>query len=165
MAHEAIEKARSILVNKENVEKVKSLFARKPQEEDEPMQEPILQEETAPQQEPVPITQNYATPQKSKLVVCIEILCALVSKGPMKLTQLLDHFEIDKARLTSHLRLLWDRGLIEEETFEDNQTYYLVTPRGKIVLKVVGPILKEAHKLQLREYDYLSNTLEGAGYT
>lgn len=165
MAHEAIEKARSILVKKENVEKVKSLFARKPQAEEELMPEPSSQQDDAPKQEPVPVIQNYATAQKSKLVVCIEILCALVSRGPMKLTQLLEQFEIDTARLTSHLRLLWDRGLIEEEEFEDNQTYYLVTSRGKTVLKVVGPILKEAHKIQIREYDYLSNTLEGAGYT
>ena len=76
----------------------------------------------------------------------------------------LDKFEIDKTRLTAHLRLLWDRGLIEEERFDDNQTYFLVTPRGKTVLKVVRPIIKEAHKIQMREYDYLSNTLEGAGY-
>jgi len=158
MAHEAIQKARSILVKKENVEKVKSLFARKAKTEEDPA------EETIPQQEPVQAIQKYAVPQKSKLVMCIEILCTLVSRGPMKLTQLLDHFTIDQTRLTAHLRLLWDRGLIEEETFDDNQTYYLVTPRGKTVLKVVGPILKEAHKIQMREYDYLSNTLEGAGY-
>ncbi|MEJ2127070.1 MAG: MarR family winged helix-turn-helix transcriptional regulator [Candidatus Bathyarchaeota archaeon] len=158
MAHEAIQKARSILVKKENVEKVKSLFARKAKTEEGPA------EETIPQQEPVQAIQKYAVPQKSKLVMCIEILCTLVSRGPMKLTQLLDHFTIDQTRLTAHLRLLWDRGLIEEETFDDNQTYYLVTPRGKTVLKVVGPILKEAHKIQMREFDYLSNTLEGAGY-
>jgi DNA-binding HxlR family transcriptional regulator len=158
MAHEAIQKARSILVKKENVEKVKSLFARKAKTEEAPA------EETIPQQEPVQAIQKCAVPQKSKLVMCIEILCTLVSRGPMKLTQLLDHFTIDQTRLTAHLRLLWDRGLIEEETFDDNQTYYLVTPRGKTVLKVVGPILKEAHKIQMREFDYLSNTLEGAGY-
>ncbi len=158
MAHEAIEKARSILVKKENVEKVKSLFARKAKIEEAPT------EETISQQEPAKATQNYAIPQKSKLVMCIEILCTLVSKGPMKLCQLLDQFAIDQTRLSAHLRLLWDRGLIEEETFDDKQTYYLVTPRGKTVLKVVGPILKEAHKIQIREYNYLSNTLEGAGY-
>ncbi len=152
MAHEAIQKAKSLIPKKENVEKVKSLFARK------------TKTKQKPKQQPVQVTNTFGTQRKSKLVMCIEILCTLVTRGPMKLPQLLEEFEIDKVRLTAHLRLLWDRGLIEEEKFEDNQTYYLVTPRGKTVLKVVGPIIKEAHKIQMREYDYLSNTLEGAGY-
>ena len=151
MAHEAILKAKALIPKKENVEKVKSLFARKTKTEE-------------PEQKPVQATKNLGAPKKSKLVMCIEILCTLVSRGPMKITQLLDRFEIDKVRLEAHLRLLWDRGLIEEEQFDDNQTYYLVTPRGKTVLKVVGPILKEAHKIQMREYDAISNTLSGAGY-
>ena len=152
MAHEAIQKAKLLITNKENVEKVKSLFARKAKMEEEP------------EQKSVQATTSFGTQKKSKLVMCIEILCTLVARGPMKLSQLLDQFEIDQARLTAHLRLLWDRGLIEEEQFDDNQTYYLVTPRGKTVLKVVGPIIKEAHKIQMREYDAISNTLSGAGY-
>ncbi|MDG6222593.1 MAG: MarR family transcriptional regulator [Candidatus Bathyarchaeota archaeon] len=151
MAHEAIEKAKSLLTNKENVEKVKSLLARKTSTVEEPKQ-PMIQE-------------DFGRTKKSKLVMCIEILCNLVSKGPMKLSQLQDQMEIDQARLTAHLRLLWDRGLIEEEQFDDDQIYYLVTQRGKTVLKVVSPILKEAHKIQMQEYHYLTNTLEGAGYT
>ena len=151
MAHEAIQKAKALIPKKENVEKIKSLFARKTKTEE-------------PEHKPVQVTKNLGAPKKSKLVMCIEILCTLVARGPMKITQFLDQFEIDKVRLEAHLRLLWDRGLIEEETFDDNQTYYLVTPRGKTVLKLVGPIIKEAHKIQIREYDAISNTLSDAGY-
>ena len=152
MAHDAIRKAKALIVKKENVEKVKSLFARKENTEQQ-TEQPSVQPD------------NLRRQHKSKLVMCIEILCTLVSKGPMKLSQLLDQFEMDQARLTAHLRLLWDRGLIEEEQLDDDQTYYMVTPRGKTVLNVVSPILKEAHKLQMREYDFLSNTLEGAGFS
>jgi len=149
MAHEAIQKAKS-LVKMENVEKVKSLFARKAK--------------TEPTKKRYDPTANVGRPHKSKLVMCIEILCTLVSKGPMNLAQLIRTFEMDETRLTAHIRLLWNRGLIEEEKLDDDQTYYLVTKRGKTVLNVVGPIIKEAVKIQMREYDYLSDSLLGAGY-
>jgi len=155
MAYEAIEKAKSLLTNKENVEKVKALLSGKTSTQPEEEQKP---------KQPKTQVQDLGRSQKSKLVMCIEILCNLVSKGPMKLSQLQHQFAIDQPRLKAHLRLLWDRGLIEEQQFDDQQTYYLVTQRGKTVLKVVSPILKEAHKIQINEYNHLTNTLEGAGY-
>ena len=106
----------------------------------------------------MPVTQH-----KSKLIICIEVLCTLVSNGPMKLPQLIDKFEMEESRLEPHLRLLWNRGLIEEEKF-DNETHYAVTERGITVLKVVSPLIREAHKLQMRNFEAISTVLSGAGY-
>jgi len=100
---------------------------------------------------------------KSKLMLCIEILCALVRGGPMKLSQLRDKVGLDIERLKPHMRLLWNRGLIEEETFGD-ETYFVVTERGQRVLMVIGPIVKEAHKLQVRDLESISSALSEAGY-
>ena len=103
---------------------------------------------------------------KSKLMICIEVLCTLVSNGrPMTLTQLLDKLEMDECRLKPHLRLLWNRGLVEEENSGDNKIYYVVTERGLKVLNVISPIIREAHKIQMREFELISNTLSGAGYS
>jgi len=104
-------------------------------------------------------------PYKSKLMICIEVLCTLVSNGPMNLTQLRDKFEMDESRLKPHLRLLWNRGLVEEENFGDNKIYYVVTERGLKVLKVVSPLIKEAQKIQMRNFETISNTLSEAGYS
>jgi len=73
-------------------------------------------------------------PYKSKLTICIEVLCTLVSKGPMKLTHLLDTVEIDECRLKPHLRLLRNRGLVEEENIGDKKIQYVVTERDSKVL-------------------------------
>ena len=71
---------------------------------------------------------------------------------------------MDESRLEPHLRLLWNRGLIEEERF-DNETHYVVTERGLTVLKVVSPLIREAHKLQIRNFEAITNVLSGAGYS
>jgi len=139
MAYDAIRKAKSLLVRKVNVERVKSVLVRK---------------------------KSVERSDKSKLMICIEVLCTLVSNGrPMTLTQLLDKFEMDECRLKPHLRLLWNRGLVEEENFGDNKIYYVVTERGLKVLNVISPIIREAHKIQMREFELISNTLSGAGYS
>jgi predicted transcriptional regulator len=144
-----LKKAKQLTVLKESVEKAKSLIVRK---------EKIESPKSLPAHTEMPDTYY-----KSKLMICIEILCTLVSNGPMKLPQLIDKFEMDEARLKPHLRLLWDRGLIEEEKF-DNITHYVVTERGLTVLKVVSPLIREAHKFQMRNFEVLSSVLSGAGY-
>jgi len=136
MSH-VIRKAKSLLVRKENVERPRSLLVRK---------------------------ESVERPYKSKLMICIEVLCTLVSNGPMKLTQLKDKFEMDESRLKPHLRLLWNRGLVEEENFGDNKIYYVVTERGLKVLKVISPIIREAHKINVRDFEAISSVLSGAGY-
>jgi predicted transcriptional regulator len=101
---------------------------------------------------------------KSKLMICIEILCTLVSNGPMKLTQLTHMVELDKTRLIPHLKLMMNRGLIDKQDLGEDKIFYVVTRRGLTVLKVVSPIIREAHKIQMRDFELLSNTLSGAGY-
>jgi DNA-binding HxlR family transcriptional regulator len=150
-----IRRAKSLTVLKDGVEKAKTLLARK--EKAETPKSVTVKKHI--------LNGNPDSQYKSKLVVCIEILCTLVPNGPMKLTQLRDRFEMDEARLQPHLRLLWNRGLIEEEDFGDEEPYYVVTERGLKVLKVVSPLIKEAHKLEMRNFEAISNVLSGAGYS
>ncbi|HDQ05348.1 MAG TPA: hypothetical protein ENN36_01325 [Candidatus Bathyarchaeota archaeon] len=104
-------------------------------------------------------------PYRSKLVICIDVLCALVSNGPMKFTRLSHKVELDTARLTPHLRLLIDWDLVEQRNLGENEVFYAITERGLKVLKVVSPIIREAHKIQLRNLEIISNTLSEAGYS
>jgi predicted transcriptional regulator len=104
-------------------------------------------------------------PYRSKLVICIDILCTLVSNGPMKFIQLSHKVELDTIRLIPHLRLLIDRGLVDQQNLDENEIVYVVTGRGKKVLKVISPIIREAHKIQIRDFETISNTLSEAGYS
>ena len=149
-----IRRAKSLTVLKGSVEKAKTLIARKEKTETKKLVTAKKNIRNG----------NLDTQYKSKLTICIEILCTLVPNGPMKLRQLRDKFEMDEARLQPHLRLLWDRGLIEEEDFGDEEPYYVVTERGLKVLKVVSPLIKEAHKLEMRNFEAISSVLSGAGY-
>lgn len=164
MAH-SIKKAKSLLVRKENVEKVKALLARR--EKVARVKSLFVRKEHAEKPE-VPVVRRkkrVAMPHKSKLMICVEVLCALASGGPMKLSQLRDQLEMDECRLEPHLRMLWDRGLVEEENFGEENNRYVVTKRGLSVLKVVSPMLKEAHKIQIRELEAISDKLSVAGYS
>jgi predicted transcriptional regulator len=144
---DTINKAKSFILGKEGktakqmaqaVSKAKSLISRKQKDE---------------------------KPYRSKLTVCIDILCTLVSKGPIKFTQLSHKVELDTIRLIPHLRLLIDRGLVEQQNLGENEIFYIITGRGLKVLKVVNPLIKEAHKLQMRNLETISNTLSEAGYS
>jgi predicted transcriptional regulator len=90
--------------------------------------------------------------QRSKLKICIEILCILASNGPMKLTQLTTKVELNKTHLRQHLRLLKNRDLVERQKLGENEIFYIATERGLKVLKVIGPIIKEAHKIQALQF-------------
>ena len=142
-----ISKAKSFILGKEGktgkqmaqaVSKAKSLISRKQRDE---------------------------KPHRSKLMICIDILCTLVSNGPMKFTHLSHKVELDTIRLIPHLRLMIDRGLVEQQNWSENEIVYVVTERGLKVLKVVNPLIKEAHKLQMRDFETISNTLSEAGYS
>lgn len=146
MSH-TISKAKSLILGKEGktgkqmaqaVSKAKSLISRK---------------------------QSDEKPYRSKLMICIDILCTLVSNGPMMFTQLSHKVELDTIRLIPHLRLLIDRGLVEQQNWSENEIVYIVTERGLKVLNVVNPLIKEAHKLQMRDFETISNTLSEAGYS
>jgi hypothetical protein len=79
--------------------------------------------------------------------------------------QLSHKVELDTIRLIPHLRLLIDRGLLEQQNLGEKGIFYVVTERGLKVLKVVSPIIKEAHKIQMRDFEIISNTLSEAGYS
>jgi len=83
----------------------------------------------------------------------------------MNLTQLTHNVQMDKARLIPQLRLLNNRGLVEKQNFGEHKILYVVTERGLKVLKVVSPIIREAHKIQIRNFEVISSTLSGAGYS
>ena len=102
---------------------------------------------------------------RSKLVICIDILCSLVSNGPLILKTLSDKVEIDNNRLIPHLNLLMNHDLIEKKTWSNNEIVYSITERGLKVLSVISPIIKEAHKISIRNFKIISNTLSEAGYT
>ncbi len=90
--------------------------------------------------------------QRSKLKICMEILCTLASNGPMKLSQLTTKVELNKTHLRPHLRLLKNRDLVEKQKLGKNEIFYVVTERGLKVLKVIGPIIKEARKIQALQF-------------
>jgi predicted transcriptional regulator len=102
---------------------------------------------------------------RSKLMICIDILCNLVSNGPMKFIQLSHKVELDATRLIPHMRLLIDGGLLEQQNLGENEIFYAVTERGLKVLKVVSPLIREAHKIQMHDFEMVSNTLSEAGYS
>ena len=89
---------------------------------------------------------------RSKLTICIEVLSILASRGPMKLTQLMTKVELNKTRLRQHLRLLKKRNLVERQNLGENKIFYVVTERGLEMLKVIGPIIKEARKIQALQF-------------
>ena len=134
----AIRKARSFIIRKEIIKKSRALA--------------------------VP-TEQTEKPYRSKLILCIEILCTLASKGPLNLTQLTHKVEVDKSRLILHLKLLYNRGLGEKQNQGEQTIYYLITERGLKVLKVINPLVREAHKVQLRNLEVISSTLSEAGFS
>ena len=101
---------------------------------------------------------------RSKLQICIEILCALASNGAMNLMWLRTTVELEKTHLIQHLKLLTNHNLVEKQNLGTNNGVYVVTKRGLTVLKVVSPIIKEAHKIQLRDFKAISGVLTVAGY-
>jgi len=102
---------------------------------------------------------------RSKLQTCIEILCALASNGPMKLTQMTQYVELDKPRLIPYLGFLYDRGLVGEQNLDEDEKAYFVTERGVSVLKVVSPLIREAQRIKVRNFEAISSALSGAKFT
>ena len=98
---------------------------------------------------------------RSKLQTCIEILCTLASNGPMKLTQMTHKVELDKTRLIPYLSFLYDRGLVGEQNLDENEKAYFVTERGVSVLKVVSPLIREAQRIKVRNFEAISSALSG----
>ena len=89
----------------------------------------------------------------------IEILCALVSHGPLNLAQLKGKVELDKPALVNVLNFLYEHCLVGEQNLDEAQKAYFVTERGMSVLKVVAPLIKEAQKIQMQNFEITSNIL------
>ena len=161
----ALKKAKSLLGSKETIELAKSFLA--PKDKGEQRKISFIRKENAVEEDRPVVFENptVETAHESKLMVCLNILCTLVSKGPMKQKQLKNEFKINETRLKPLIRLLWNRGLIEEEKKGSTDPRYVVTERGTKVLKVIGPIIKEAHKIRIRDFEALTTALTGAGYS
>jgi hypothetical protein len=54
---------------------------------------------------------------------------------------------------------LYDRGLVGEQNLDDDEKAYFVTERGLSVLRVVGPLVKEAHRIEVRNFEAISAAL------
>jgi hypothetical protein len=80
----------------------------------------------------------------------------------MKLIEMTKYVELDKTRLLEHIRLLTNRRLIRKGNFGGNEDIYFVTKRGLKVLKVISPIIKEAQKIQMRNFEAITSVLSGA---
>ena len=102
---------------------------------------------------------------KSKLQISVEILCSLSSNGPMKLTQISDKVELGVSRLMVHLSLLVDSGLVEEQNLGEDEDVFVVTERGLSVLKVIGPLVREAQRIEVRNFEAISSALSDARLT
>jgi predicted transcriptional regulator len=93
------------------------------------------------------------------LQITIQILCTLASKGASKLTQIKQHVELDKERLTSYISFLYDRGLVGEQYLDEDENAFFITKRGESVLRVVGPLVKEAQRIEMRNFEAISGLL------
>ena len=101
---------------------------------------------------------------KSKLQIFVEILCSLSSNGPMKLTQIGHEVELDNSFLVGHLGFLYDRGLVGEQNLGEDEKDYFVTERGLSVLKVMGPLVREAQRIEVHNLERISSALSGIAF-
>lgn len=97
--------------------------------------------------------------QKSKLQISIEILCCLSSNGPLKLKKISDIIELNKLILMEQLSFLYERGLIGEKLGEEKA--YYVTERGLSLIKVMGPMVREAQRLEIQNLERISSAIAG----
>jgi predicted transcriptional regulator len=102
---------------------------------------------------------------KSKLQVCVKILCSLSSNASLKLSQISHEVELDKPRLIPYLSFLYDRGLVGEQNLDEDEKAYFVTERGVSVLKVVSPLIREAQRIEVHNFEAISSALSGAKIT
>jgi len=99
---------------------------------------------------------------KSKLQISIEILCCLSAKGPLKWKQISDEIELSKSILMEHLGFLYERGLIGENLGEEKA--YYITERGLKLIKVMGPMVREAQRLEIRNLERISSAIAGTKF-
>jgi predicted transcriptional regulator len=93
------------------------------------------------------------------LQICVEILCALAAEGPLKLSQVVHRVELNKTKLSLIICFLYDRCLVGEQNLDDDEKAYYVTERGVSVLKVIAPLIKEAQRLEERNFEAILSAL------
>lgn len=96
----------------------------------------------------------------SRLKVCIEVLCVLSSSGPLGFRQIRRRTEFESPVLKEYLIFLVDRGLIEKQSKEKNKKGYVLSARGYSVLRVLAPLVKEAYRIELQNFEAISSSLE-----
>jgi predicted transcriptional regulator len=79
--------------------------------------------------------------------------------GSLRLGQLIDRVELDRANLKSVMDFLYDHCVVGIQDLDEGQGAYFVTERGLSVLRVVGPLVKEAQRIQTRNYEAISDAL------
>ena len=98
---------------------------------------------------------------KSKLQVSVEILCCLSSKGPLKWAPICDEVELSKPTLKEYLDYLYDRGLVGEQNLGEEEKTYFVTDRGLSLIKVMGPMVREAQRIEVQNLERISSAIAG----
>ena len=61
-----------------------------------------------------------------------------------------------------HLNFLYERGLVGEKL--DEEKAYFVTERGLSLIKVMGPMVREAQRLEIRNLERISSAIAGTKF-
>lgn len=101
----------------------------------------------------------------SRLQSCVEVLCVLSSVGPLRLRQIRRRVKLDKPLLVEHLGFLVDRGLVEKQNLGKYKQAYGVTVRGLSVLKVLAPLVREAQRIEVQNFEAISSALGEAKFS
>lgn len=87
--------------------------------------------------------------RRSKLEMYIDILKVLVQHGQLKLTHVMYKANVNCSVLKEYLDFLIRQGLVEERAVGKKRVVYVITKRGRIVIKAfrelkqVLPIIEE----------------------
>ena len=88
--------------------------------------------------------------ERSKLETHLDILKALATTAPLRLTQIEDQVKVNSKSLREKLDFLIKQGVVEQQTLKKASIVFAVTQRGIAVLKYfrqypqeIPPILKE----------------------
>jgi len=73
--------------------------------------------------------------RRFKLEVYIDVLQVLAQHGPLKLTHVMYKANVNCNVLKEYLDFLIEHGLVEERIFGQKIVVYVITQRGRIVIK------------------------------
>ena len=89
--------------------------------------------------------------RRSKLEMYIDVLTVLSQRGPLKLTHIMYKSNLNCSVLKGYLEFLIKQELIEERIIGKSRIVYVITQRGKTVLKAFTE-LKQALPI-IEEYE------------